>query len=161
MKLLNILKEIIEGKQVGTLYHLTTLRGLHGILKDGFIKPNFEDQISTTRNKDIDPSSFLDTYDSGGEVTVILELDGDKISNNYKVRPFYYDEDTLPSDRNPAYISKYEFEEQIITNGKNFPIFPYLRNVSITIDSEDNLDEEKLAQVESLLKDKNIPYEIK
>jgi hypothetical protein len=160
IKLINILKKITEGKQVGTLYHFTSLNGLYGILKDGFIKPNYEGQISTTRNKNIiDISAFFEY--NGGQVTVILELDGDKISNNYKIKPYYHDEDTDPSERNPAYMNKYEFEEQIVTNGKNFPIFPYLKNVSITIDNKRNLNKKILSQTIELLKEKNIPYEIK
>lgn len=160
IKLLDILKEINEGKQVGTLYHFTSLNGLYGILKDGFIKPNYENQISTTRNKNIVDTSAFFEY-SGGQVTIILELDGDKISNNYKIKPYYHDEDTDPSERNPAYMSKYEFEEQIITNGKNFPIFSYLKNVSITIDNKRNLNKETLSKTIDILKEKNISYEIK
>ena len=154
MNLTNILKEIIEAKQVGDIYHFTSLQGLYGVLKDGFIKPNSEGQISTTRNKNVDMSSFFEY--SGGQVTVMLTLDGNKISNQYKVKPFRYDPTSLP-----VYQDKFEFEEQIITNGKNFPIFPYLKNVSITIDNEHNLNKKMLTQAEIILKEKNIPYEIK
>ena len=37
MKLTHILKEIIEAKQVGDVYHFTSLDGAYGILTDGFI----------------------------------------------------------------------------------------------------------------------------
>jgi hypothetical protein len=155
MKLTHILKEIIEAKQVGDVYHFTSLKNLYGILKDGFIKPNDENQISTTRNKQMD----LTTFPAGGNAALImLTLDGDKISNRYKIRPFNIAGDY---DDLPAYLNKEEFEEQIITNGKNFPIFPYLKNVSITIQNERRLDKEMLTQVEAILKEKNIPYKIK
>jgi hypothetical protein len=156
IKLTHILKEIIEAKQVGDIYHFTSLKGLYGILKDGFIKPNSENQISTTRNKNVDMSSFFEY--SGGQVTVMLTLDGNKISNKYKVKPFRYDPTFWSL---PVYQDKFEFEEQIITNGKNFPIFLYLKSVSITIDNERNLNKEMLDQIENILKEKNIPYEIK
>jgi hypothetical protein len=156
IKLTHILKEIIEAKQVGDRYHFTSLQGLYGILKDGFIKPNSENQISTTRNKNVDMSSFFEY--SGGQVTVMLTLDGNKISNKYKVKPFRYDPTFWSL---PVYQDKFEFEEQIITNGENFPIFLYLKSVSITIDNERNLNKEMLDQIENILKEKNIPYEIK
>jgi hypothetical protein len=156
IKLIDILKEINEGKQVGTLYHFTSLNGLYGILKNGFIKPNSENQISTTRNTNVDTSSFFEY--SGGQVTVMLTLDGNKISNKYKVKPFRHDPTFWDL---PVYQDKFEFEEQIVTNGKNFPIFPYLKNVSITIDNKHNLNKEILSQTIELLKEKNISYEIK
>jgi hypothetical protein len=155
IKLTDLLKEITEAKQVGDIYHFTSLKGLYGILKDGFIKPNSENQISTTRNKQMD----LTIFPAGGSAALImLTLDGDKISNRYKIRPFNIAGDY---DDLPAYLNKDEFEEQIITNGKNFPIFPYLKNVSITIQNERRLDKEMLSQIENILKEKNIPYKIK
>lgn len=155
IRLVDILKEINEGKQVSDRYHFTSLGGLYGILKDEFIKPNTENQISTTRNKQMD----LTIFPAGGSAALtMLTLDGDKISNRYKIRPFNIAGDY---DNLPVYLNKYEFEEQIITNGKNFPIFPYLKNVSITIQNERRLDKEMLTQVEAILKEKNIPYEIK
>ena len=155
IKLTSLLKEITEAKQVGDRYHFTSLKGLYGILKDGFIKPNAENQISTTRNKQMDLTIFPA---GGGAALIMLILDGDKISNKYKIRPFNIAGDY---DNLPIYLNKYEFEEQIITNGKNFPIFPYLKNVSITIQNERRLDKEMLTQVEVILKEKNIPCEIK
>jgi hypothetical protein len=155
IKLTHILKEIIEAKQVGDVYHFTSLKGLYGMLKDGFIKPNNENQVSTTRDKQMDLTLFPA---GGGAALPMLTLDGDKISNRYKIRPFNIAGDY---DNLPAYLNKYEFEEQIVTNGKNFPIFPYLKNVSITIQNERRLDKEMLTQVEAILKEKNIPYEIK
>lgn len=75
-----------EAKQVGTLYHYTTLLGLLGILKDDKIRKQvYEDKgkskqgVSLTRNKNL---NFTKGYNS-----VMIILDGDKISNNYKVEP--------------------------------------------------------------------------
>jgi hypothetical protein len=157
IKLIDILKEITEGKQVGTLYHFTPIENLSYILKDGYLIPNFENQVSTTRNKNVDPTSFSDNYSETANMAR-LKLNGDKISNNYKIRPYLYDEDEVPEDRSPAYISKYEFEEQIITNGKNLPIFPYLEQVDIFMEDD---NDDNISEIESLLKEKNIPYEIK
>ena len=158
IKLIDILKEITEGKQVGDLYHFTPIENLSYILKDGYLIPNFENQVSTTRNKNVNLTPFLNDYSETSNVAR-LKLNGNKISNNYKIRPYLYDEDVAnPKDRLPAYISKYEFEEQIITNGKNLPIFPYLEQVDIFIgDNSDDI----ISEIESLLKEKNIPYEIK
>jgi len=155
IKLIEILKEITEGKQVGDLYHFTSIENLYSILKDEYIIPNYENQISTTRNKNVDPTPFLNDYSKKMNIAC-LKLNGNKISQKYKIKPYLYDEDTTPKHRLPAYISKFEFEEQIITNGKNLPIPPYLEQVDLFI--KDNKDD--ISKIESLLKEKNIPYKI-
>jgi len=152
-----IRKVLSEGKQVGTLYHFTSIKNLHSILKDGYLKPNYENQISTTRNKNVDLTPFFMDYNKKTNVAR-LKLNGDKISQRYKIKPYLYDEDEEPEDRSPAYTIKYEFEEQIITNGKNLPIFQYLEQVDLFIKDSDSDD---ISEIESLLKEKNIPYEIK
>jgi hypothetical protein len=82
IKLSDILKEIIEGKQVGTLYHYTNPKNIKSILNKGlkFSKPQEEISnnyyISTTRKKQ-------KTWIRDAEIV----LDGDAISNNYKIMP--------------------------------------------------------------------------
>ena len=152
IKLIDILQ---EAKQVGDVYHFTPTYNLYSILNDGFLKPNYEQQVSTTRNKNVDLIPFFDN-DSLDNVSRIT-LDGNKISNNFKIKPYHYDEDVPPSKRGPAYLNKIEFEEQIITNGKNLPIYPYLKRIDIfTSDKEDS----NIVEIESILKKKNIPLTI-
>ena len=52
IKLIDILKEITEGKQVGTLYHFTTFTNAVEILKSNYLKKNLsstEDDIGGIR----------------------------------------------------------------------------------------------------------------
>ena len=159
IKLTNILKEIVEGKQVGTIYHFTSLRGILGILTDGFIRSNSENQLSVTRDKNIDINLLYSDHYDKGEINTRLDLDGDKISYRYKIRPFQNDVGFGYEDSPPAYLRKDEFEEQIITNGKSLPIYPYLKNVVLPPEESDE-DHGLLDKVVDILEEKNIPYEI-
>jgi hypothetical protein len=152
-------QKLNEGKQVGDIYHFTTIEGLSGILNDGFIYANDEGQVSTTRNKNVQTSIFMGYEGEEGDPKARLKFDGDKISNKYKIRPSLYDEDTPPEERDPAYMIKSEFEEQIVTNGEDFPVFPYLKEVTIFTGGEE-IDEEIMSEIEDILNEKNIPYEI-
>ena len=79
--------DIHEGKQVGTLYHFTNFEGLNGILSSNLLKvgddANFETggnigNVSLTRDKNLWYFSFR------------LELDGDKMSDKYKITPYQW-----------------------------------------------------------------------
>jgi hypothetical protein len=148
-----------EGKQVGDIYHFTTLENLNNMLENGTIHPNYEGQISTTRNKNVDVTQFMGDRINEEDPLVRLKLDGDKISFKYKIRPYHYDEDSPPEEREPAYMIKSEFEEQIVTNGKDLPIFPYLKEVFITKGNH-KIDEEILSKIEKKLNKNNIQYVI-
>jgi len=82
-----------EGKQVGPLYHYTSANGLKGILQSNRINASEENYlgnelyyISFTRNKNFHKkgSKF------GVKTEYRITLDGDKLSNKYKIRPFAY-----------------------------------------------------------------------
>jgi len=84
----NIWKDLKEGKQVGTLYHFTPFEGIKGILKFNTLKvgddSNFETggnvgKVSLTRDKNLNYFNYR------------ITLDGDKLSNNYKINPYSYD----------------------------------------------------------------------
>ena len=85
MKIFSRLK-IESAKQVGTLYHLTNLTGMTGILKSNSLKKsNLYDGISFTRNK------MLNFYKSRNKNLFFkLIIDGDKLSENYKIHPKQY-----------------------------------------------------------------------
>ena len=89
IKLLDILEEITEGKQVGTLYHFTRTGELTSILSNNILKAsdtwapmdNPKPFNSFTRNKN--------GWDVGGFPTdVRIMIDGDKLSHKYKIQPF-------------------------------------------------------------------------
>jgi len=97
-QLKHIIKEEIqnilnEAKQVGPLYHYTSADGLKGILSSNRINASEEYYlgndlyyISFTRNKNF--------HNKGSKFEVKTEyritLDGDKLSNRYKIIPFAY-----------------------------------------------------------------------
>jgi len=105
IKLVDILK---EGKQVGVLYHWTDFIGSLNIISQDFLKgyltDTFSNQsaISFTRDKNF--------YKGKNKLAVKPEIafviDGDKLSNNYKIQPF----------QDPK-IKKDEMEEKAITDG--------------------------------------------
>jgi hypothetical protein len=85
--------DLNEGKQVGLLYHYTSTNGLKGILQSNRINASEENYlgnelyyISFTRDKNF--------HKKGSKFGVSTEyritLDGDKLSNKYKIRPFAY-----------------------------------------------------------------------
>jgi hypothetical protein len=146
IKLINLLKEITEAKQVGLLYHFTPLDNLENLLTTRHIFTNEEDQISASIRAN------MDTYilHNMSKVPILrLTLDGDKISNKYKIRPFAYfdDQDT--------YEHEDLGEEQIVTNGKDFPFFPYLKRMDIFLNGH-KLD----PKVPKLLEKYNIPFKV-
>jgi hypothetical protein len=88
-----IWKDLNEGKQVGILYHYTSADGLKGILSSNSIKASEEIYmgqnlyyVSFTRNKNFHKkgSNF------GVKTEYRITLDGDKLSNRYKIIPFAY-----------------------------------------------------------------------
>ena len=90
IKLLDILN---EAKQVGLLYHYTSVDGLKNILQSNQLKSSEENYmgndlnfISFTRNKNFDKKGQKFNVKTDYRIT----LDGDKLSNRYKIKPFAY-----------------------------------------------------------------------
>jgi hypothetical protein len=118
-----------EAKQVGTLYHFTSFDSLKNILQSNTIKGSWGNEdvkgkyVSTTRDKNLwktDPNLGAE------ELQVALVLDGDKLSNKYKIRPYAY-EPYRVLDRSGA-----EAEELImLPNGVLPDIDQYLLGVSL------------------------------
>ena len=93
IKFRNWTDSLNEGKQVGTLYHYTSADGLKGILKSNSIKASKEYYlgndlhfISFTRNKNFHKKGS--SFDV--KIDYRIALDGDKLSNKYKIKPFAY-----------------------------------------------------------------------
>ena len=122
--------DLKEAKQVGILYHYTENWLLEQIIKSNTLQA----PVSFTRSKDKKTVSWL-----GAECSLVI--DGDKLSNNYKISP-YRDSD---GGENPFD----EMEERVnkdITNLNKYIIKVILY--------------ESNSEIESLLKEKNIPYEL-
>jgi hypothetical protein len=173
LKLTNLLKEVLlEAKQVGNLYHFTPINYCIDILKSQYIKPNYENQVSTTRYADSD-IGFI----SHGETNVMcrIMLDGNKISNKFKIKGFVHSSDIDTSygdDENLDYENKKDFlkrkgakgkyaEEAIETKGERFYLLPYIKRIDVFIEKELNKKQQKyLETLKSLLDKINIPYKI-
>ena len=132
IKLIDILKEINEGKQVGTLYHFTDMYALLNILKTNMLKASnkFEKDkfptVSLTRDKLGDIGGVGGT----GTKTVRISIDGNKLSNKYKITPYNY------YSNYPDYKeSEDEMEEIIQGDIKN--IIDYIIEVRISPNSEE------------------------
>lgn len=81
IKLVSILK---EAKQVGVLYHYTYLKNLISILKTNTLKlSSNHETISFTRDK-LAYKNIASIY------SCRLVIDGDKLSENYKLKPIQY-----------------------------------------------------------------------
>ena len=109
IKLIDLLK---EGKQVGILYHFTSRSNLEKILSDNKLNGSFMYElengkelygVSTTRNKNL-------FYDKN---PIRISLDGNKLSNNYKISPRDYWNRQYNIPDNPQTVD--EDEEVILT----------------------------------------------
>ena len=149
IKFIDILKEITEGKQVGTLYHYTTLESLEDIITSNQLLSNVPDvDVDDELDPNIDKGgmvSFTRANPKNAQFTIaqdaeaVLVINGNKLSNNYKIYP------TQQYGGNED-----EMEERIYKDINN--LNKYLIKV-ILFKNDSN--------IESLLKEKNIPYEIK
>lgn len=153
-----ILDTINEQKQVGTLYHFTTLENLFKILGEtgtkivGETQPHLKTgnkNISLTRSHtlstDLDQLGVIRISSRMGYI-VRISLDGNKISNKYKIRPVRGMTDPN-SDLNPLDLktpnnlrmkSRVEAEEIVVTN----ILEPYIKQINI-LSTQIAIDNEK------------------
>jgi hypothetical protein len=168
IKLTDILKEIIEGKQVGTLYHFTPLNGLISIINLNCLRDTnasgeevkFNPKkyyISFTRNQNFNQIAKIFglrtgiNFNNAGCVCRI-QINGDKLSNTYSIEPARdsaFSSKDLNSKwsktpkvvkKGKKYYSADESEERIYTN-KCIPINDYIEE--ITLIDPSNTDIEK------------------
>ena len=140
IKLSDILKEITEGKQVGTLYHYTNNYFLKKIIETNTL----EAPISFTRSKDKKTVFWI-----GAESSLVI--DGDKLSTRYKIRPYQsYDEEGRFFD---------EMEERVDKNIINLDQY-LIKVILYKTENQQLYSNISYSEIESLLKEKNIPYEI-
>ena len=134
-----------EAKQAGVLYHWTSLKNLEDIIKTNIIRPTyseFDDEdngVSLTRSKNKHQFGIAEAADC------VIVLDGDKLSNNYKIKP-YNDLEVAQYDDFGIFD---EMEERLLGSIKNLNKYV----IKIILYKSD-------PKIESLLKEKNIPYEL-
>jgi hypothetical protein len=129
IKLVNILKEITEAKQVGDIYHFTSTDALAEMIKEyGNITLDIEagsfaagGYYSFTRNPNLGTLAEEKHH-------VRIKLDGDKMSTRYKFEPYADmdgDKDFMKGNPN------FEAEERIKANNKTLNLTPYIEEISI------------------------------
>ena len=178
-----------EGKQVGTLYHFTYIPALRNILRRNVLgdsegleygepelyrkniaSDNKYGRVALTRNKNFS-SALLKNH------SVCLVLDGDKISQNNKIKPYQWDPSHFwdkNSEEYKRFITQHgkdAFEDQmeetipIIKNLDTYLTKVIIFKNNIEYDPHEDWDPEEFQEVFEycieMLKEKNIPYEIK
>ena len=116
---------ISEGKQVGIVYHYTTVDILSRILADDSLRGG-GNGISVTRDQ-----NFHKHYRIGMKGRQCrLELDGDEISNRYKVRP-YNDFSEYHSDAEPyRHKESHDEQEELIKTSDLKNVSSYILGIS-------------------------------
>lgn len=86
--------EITERKQVGTIYHFTSSAGLRGIVDTGYeihpdAGPRDESAVSFTRDSKLNfrPTIYRGENPKEANPAVRLVVDGDRMSDKYKITP--------------------------------------------------------------------------
>lgn len=115
-----------ESKQVGSLYHFTSIEGLRNILSNNVLGV-YGRPVSLTRDKNLHKNSAADSL---GGVRFSLEIDGDKLSNRHKIVPY---KDTIWLKRKET-----ESEERVKKPIDN--IGNYIKSISIHNRRGDNFD---------------------
>jgi hypothetical protein len=178
-----------EGKQVGTLYHFTYIPALRNILNTNvlgdaegleFDEPelyrtnissnNTYGRVALTRNKNFNSAHIKNP-------SVCLVLDGDKLSQNSKIKPYQWDPSHFWDKNSEEYKNfiaqhgKDAFEDQmeetipIIKNLDRYLIKVIIFKNNIEYDPVEDWEPEEFQETFEdcieMLKEKNIPYEIK
>ena len=143
IKLVDLLKEITEGKQVGLLYHYTTFESGLKILQSNQLQSSEADDstranpiytVSFTRDK-----RFHNKHNVGFDVSsfgqtpqVRFTVDGDKLSNKYKIQPYAQ---IGGSGRFEKEREEFEAEERAVSNKPfTIPILTYIKSVDILVE---------------------------
>ena len=127
--------KISEGKQVGTLYHFTRLSSLQSFLTNGWDLGSHMDYFSFTRNPDMlnqkYKNDFTLDWKIGDKRVVRIVIDGDKLSNNFKIEPYLDVTHNIKREQG-------EYEEIINKSQKlkSIDIEKYIKQIDIKIEKE-------------------------
>ena len=169
IKLLDLLKEITEGKQVGEIYHFTSQDFIYDILESGKLEPSSSRLeklgfISFTRNR------ALPTL-GGFKSQVRITIDGDKLSNKYQILPYAQLKPETKEDEeiwNTPYSRTIQnSESELVIPSKKYGgkvnIVPYIKKLDIIIydymDSYHPNQMGEMKKINSISEKLNIPVE--
>jgi hypothetical protein len=129
IKLVNLLKEINEAKQIGDIYHFTSTEALGSMIEEfGNITLDIEagstaagGYYSFTRNPNLGTLAEEKHH-------VRLKLNGDKMSTRYRFEPYV---DTESGEDFLKGGSHFESEERINAKGKPLNLTPFIEEITI------------------------------
>jgi hypothetical protein len=146
IKLIDLLKEITEGKQVGLLYHFTYLDNIPNILKTGLkFQPNntelskYDDKFFISTTRDHTGIKFF----KNSEYETRITLNGDQISERYSIEPINIENIWAKNDSGEYFNSSKNpyFEERIFSPNLGFLDPKYMIKID-TIVPEDKIRRE-------------------
>jgi hypothetical protein len=140
LKLIDLLR---EAKQVGTIYHYTTFEAGLKILESNQLKSTETADstkadpiygVSFTRNK-----RFHNNHNIGFDVSsfgqmpqIRFTIDGDKLSNKYKIQPYAQ---TGGAGRFEKQHEEFEAEERAVSDKPfTIPVLTYLKSIDILVE---------------------------
>lgn len=143
---------VMEGKQVGILYHFTDLYSLKDIIKDNKLNKMYSKYVSFTRDKNFwkEGGQHNIIRSISGNSSVRLSIDGDKLSDNYKIKPYsFYRSSNLKIDS----LGDVEAEERV--EGSIDNLDKYVISYDVILDKLNGSVIKYLEILEELLKEKN------
>jgi len=162
-------RDFLEGKQVGDLYHFTTLKSLNLLIDkntlssyglDMFEFFSHNDRFSCTRDSCLAQNIMSKDINIKRGYRIRIDLDGSFISDNFKIQPINGFNGT---DSNGIRIGKkYQEREEVINMKRNklgdktFKALKYIKGIVIQNDIlyDTNFDRDK---IEKILSELNIP----
>jgi len=139
MSTYDLIHTLIESKQVGILYHYTTFEHLMDIIFDNELKGIYYNAVSFTRRNDLHKINWSISS------IVRLVIDGDKLSNSYKIEPVQ------------RTSSRFEAEERVNSSIKN--IMNYLIEINLLgYTAEDFAEDMKQYNIENYYENFNNYY---
>jgi hypothetical protein len=159
IKLLDILR---EAKQVGDIYHFTKYHLLPKIITSGKLRP------SPARSEQLGYISFSRDKILGKLGPVRITINGDKLSEKYKISPYVqpkpetkYDEDNWAG---PFFRSNQNSESELIIPSKKYggsiDILPYIKKIDIMEPGYiGSGTRHELEEIKKLCDEYNIPVE--
>ena len=133
-------KEMLEGKQVGLLYHFTKGINLRKIIQGTELSEPFElisrnGVISTTRNQFMSSEIFRNDFQIEKGYIVRITLDGNKISEKYNIKAVAgytdYDPDIFNTSKNFKRIKRSSGEAEEVIKIPKINILPYIIEINI------------------------------
>jgi hypothetical protein len=146
IKLIDILR---EAKQVGPLYHFTNISFLDSILKTGLKfnpdnsgLPQYKNTFYVAVTRDKSGEGVMEFLSIGKEFDIRIKLDGDKISQRYRIEPINVEniwnaEDYKEQGEQISTKFPYFFEERIISFKSGYLSPNYISQIDTIIPEED------------------------